>query len=120
MEVLPRELILRIIDLIPSSQDLKSLRSVNRRISSLAARKLFETSVVRFRKNSLQKLAAISKDPLLSTYVKEIVYDTYGDVRKYWNTPDVQGASGSQGIIEPPTPPRSDEWHFGIVLDEAT
>ncbi|MCJ1359570.1 MAG: hypothetical protein MMC33_009572 [Icmadophila ericetorum] len=83
----------------------------------MAAEKLFEIIFVRFRKDSLQKLMAISKHPVLSTSVKTIVYEADGHLQDYWNFEESHDQFKLVGSLGHET---RDEWLFGSILDEAS
>jgi hypothetical protein len=118
MQALSSEVVLRICGNALGSRDLKSLRLVNKRFSALAAVSLFETSIVRFRQESLEGLTSISAHPYLSTLIRKIVYVCKDeDVETYWdqNRPSQKGL---HGLAEAPNAVGG-RWLVGAILEEA-
>ena len=91
MQFLSQELLLRIIGNVTSSDDLKSLRFVNKRTSILVTEALFHTIYVRSQEASLIKLMAISKHSLLSELVTTIIYEADANFQEYRNPQGVAG-----------------------------
>ena len=83
---LPKEIWRRILQEITTIEDLKSLRFVNRETSFLVTAQLFYTIFLRFQRDDLSRLIAISKDPILRDHVKEISYDIDAPIERYWNS----------------------------------
>ncbi|OTB01862.1 hypothetical protein M426DRAFT_323094 [Hypoxylon sp. CI-4A] len=73
MENLPPELKFIILGFLPKS-DLKSMRLVSKFFTSIASQLLFDKIFVSVRPEDLKIFADISKHPMLSAFVKEIVY----------------------------------------------
>lgn len=114
LAILPAEIARRICEGV-AKKDLACLRLTSRFLNNVATLHLFSTLTLYFTKVSFERLIAISKCPIISEYVKEIIYipNTLDDEtsRKVWESSVPVYGDGPRNLKGPPSPSATErEW----------
>ena len=113
LESLPAELAHRVCEEVARG-DLASLRLTSRYLNNAAAPALFSTVILYFTQASFARLIAISKHPVFSDFVKEIIYipNTLDNEksRKSWES-SLPIIGRARDLQDPPSPSATErEW----------